>query len=231
MARIQELGLTTEQVGQALDYTSMPDQMGSFTPPPQPGAYRFRLPKDLTSIWEVFDHLKGNPPGKRLRAKFDDSHPLTIIQSPGGTRDGEPFQTSLSNAERRRGKKDDATAPFISDMDYINRDVWGLTSKPAGGNAGYATEFMKHGDGEFSADVEWNWFCNDKKPIYADNGQGALTEVPNQMGCGTSFYQKDIEKVSADPANPESPKEFPLRITCTCGANVRAFANLTRYRP
>lgn len=230
MAKLNELGLTNEQVGQALDYGTMPDQMGSFTPPPQPGSYRFKLPVDLTSIWEVFDHTKGNPPGKRVRAKFDDAHPLTIIQSPNGDRNGEPFQTSLSNAERKRGKKEDAAAPWISDMDYFNRDVWGITSKPAGGNSGYATEFMKHGGGEFGADVEWNWFCNPKKAIYVDNGQGGLQEVPAQMGCETSYYQKDVPKQLADPNNPESAQEFPLRITCQCGANIRAFANLVRFR-
>jgi hypothetical protein len=230
MAKLQELGLTNEQVGQALDYNSMPDQMGSFTPPPQPGSYRFKLPNDLTGIWEVFDHTGGNPPGKRIRAKFDDAHPLTIIQSPNATRNGEPFQTSLSNAERRRGKKDDPAAPWISDMDYFNRDVWSLTSKPSGGNVGYANEFMKHANGEFGADVEWNWFCNPKKNIYADNGQGATQEVAGQAGCGTSYYQKDVPKVAQDPNDPNSPQEFPLRITCQCGANIRAFANITRFR-
>ncbi len=235
MPKISDLGLTTEQVGEALDYSTMQDQFGGFTPPPQPGSYRFRLPKDLTSIWEVFDHAKGNPPGKRIRAQFDDAHPLTIIQSPGGVEDGNPFSTSITNAERKRGKSDDPNAQFISDMDYLNRDVFGLTAKPVGGNRGYADEFAKHANAEFGADVEWNWFCNPKKDIYTDNGQGGLSEVPGTKGCGTSYYQKDIKDggmmVPSDPENPNSPKVFPLRIECSCGANVRAFANLVRFRP
>lgn len=230
MPKLSDLGLTNEQVGEALKYDEMPDQMGSFPDPPQPGVYRFKFPDRLDNIWESFDHENGNPPGKRIRAKFDDSSPLTIIQSPLGLLNGTPFNTSITNAERKRGRKDDASAPFISDMDYINRDVWGLKSKPVGGNVGYAQEFMKHAGGEMTATVTWNWFCNPKKNIYVDNGQGAMTEM-EQKGCKTSYYQKDVDKVHANPEDPTSPMVFPVRITCQCGANVRAFANLEQFKP
>lgn len=230
MPKLSDLGLTNEQVGQAIDYGQIPDQLGTFAPPPQPGEYRFRLPPRLDDLWEVFDHTGGNPPGKRIRAKFDDAHPLLVIQSPANEHNGEPFQTSLSNAERKRGKKDDTAAPFVSDMDYMFRDVFGLPTKPAGGNPGYAAEFQKHANAEFSVEVTWNWFCNPKKDIYADNGQGGLTEVTGQKGCGATYYQRDVEKVPSNPEDPNSAKVFPFRITCTCGANVRAFANLQNFR-
>lgn len=234
MAKISDLGLTTEQVGQALDYASMPDQMGSFAPPPQPGAFRLRFPTKLDDAFEVFDLTTGPKPGKRIRVKFDANHPLTIIQSPGGKYDGEPFETSLSNAERKRGKKDDQDAPWISDLDYFNRDVWDLPGKPPNGNRGYAEEVIKHAGTEFGATISWNWFCNPKKAIYADNGQGGLTEVAGQMGCGTSYYMKDIKDSGwmqpANPEDPSGPKVFPLRIQCQCGGNIRAFANLEQFR-
>lgn len=234
MPKLSDLGLTTEQVGEPLDYATMPDQMGSFPDPPYPGAYRFKLPARLDDLWEVFDHTKGTPPGKRIRARFDENHPLAIVQSPGGKFDGDPFQTSISNAERKRGRRDDPAASNISDMDYINRDVWGLTTKPVGGNPGYAQEFIKHAGTEFSADIEWNWFCNPNKHIYADNGQGAYAEIEGQKGCGASYYQKDIRDnsmlISSVPDDPNSPKVYPLRITCACGANIRAFPNLVRFR-
>jgi hypothetical protein len=229
MPKLSDLGLTNEQVGQALDYDTMPDQMGGFTEPPQPGMYRFRFPARMDDIWEVFEHANGNPPGKRIRAKFDDTHPLTIIQSPGETKNGEPFTTNITNAERRRGKKDDAAAPFISDMDYINRDVWGLKSKPAGGNVGYAQEAQKHASTEMTATVTWNWYCNPKRNIYVDNGQGGYMEV-QQPGCDTSYYQKDVDKVLSNPEDPKSPQIYPFRITCKCGAVVRAFANLEQFK-
>lgn len=234
MPKLSDLGLTTEQVGEALDYATMPDQMGLFQPPPYPGSYRFTFPARLDDIWEVFDHLSGTPPGKRIRAKFDDAHPLTIVQSPGGAADGTPFLTSISNAERKRGRRDDASAPAISDMDYLNRDVWGLATKPVGGNPGYAREFSKHANSEFGGDIEWSWFCNPKRNIFTDNGAGGLSEVEGQKGCGNSWYQKDIKEggllILSNPEDPASARVYPLRITCPCGGNVRAFANLVRFR-
>ena len=229
MPKLAELGLSNEQVGQALDYANMPDQLGGFSEPPQPGTYRFKFPPRMDDLWETFDHVNGQPPGKRIRARFDETHPMTIIQSPGGQLNGEPFQTSITNAERRRGKRDDPTAPYISDMDYINRDVFGLQTKPTGGNVGYAQEFMKHAGTELTATITWNWFCNPKKNIYADNGQGGVQEI-QQAGCGASFYQKDIEKIPSNPADANSPKVYPYRLTCTCGASIRAFANLEQFK-
>lgn len=229
MAKLQELGLTNEGVGQALDYNEMPDQIGQYAETPQPGTYRFKFPARMDEIWEVFDHTKGNPPGKRVRAKFDDAHPLLIVQSPGGHYDGEPFQTTITNAERQRGKRDDPNRPWISDMDYFNRDVFGLPGKPQG-NAGYANEFMKHASEEFTADLTWSWSCNPERNIFADNGQGGLQEM-DQKGCGTRYYEKDVDKVPSDPGDPNSPKVYPRRITCgNCGANLRSFPGLSNFR-
>lgn len=232
MAKLSDLGLTNEGVGEALDYATMPDQLGTFAPPPQPATFRFKFPNRMDDLWETFDHPTGKPPGKRLRAKFDDSHPLVIVQSADPAHLNEPFLTSLTNAERKRkrGKREDATAPFISDLDYIFRDVFGLPGKPAGGNVGYAQELLKHPGEEFTADLTWSWYCNEKKTIYVDNGQGGLQEVPNQMGCGTGYYQRDVQKVLSDPQDPKSALIYPLRITCSCGGNVRAFANLQNFR-
>lgn len=236
MAKLQELGLGTEIIGEAVDMAALGEQRGEYRPLPQPGTYRFRFPARMDDIWEGFDHTKGNPPGKRIRAVFDDHAPLTIIQSPGKVHDGEPFTTRLTNAERQRGKKGDPNAPWVSDMDYIFRDVFGVKTKPTQ-NAAYAQELQKHVSQEFTASLTWNWFCNPNKNIWTASGevnpttgQAQLMEV-EQAGCGTSFYMKDVEKVPSNPEDPSSPPVYPERITCTCGANVRAFANLENFRP
>lgn len=235
MPKLSDLGLTNEQIGQALDYPTMPDQFGAFPDPPYPGTYRFRFPARVDDIWETFDHTQGTPPGKRIRARFDENRPLVIIQSPDGTKDGEPFQTGISNAERKRGRKEDPTVPMISDMDYFFRDVFGLAQQPQRTNVAFAQAFMAAAPNvEFTADIEWNWFCNPKKDIYVDNGQGGYQAVEQQKGCGASYYQKDIKDAGmmqpSTPADPNSAKVYPLRITCACGANIRAFPNLTRFR-
>lgn len=232
LAKLNELGLTNEAVGDtALDYASMPDQMGTFTDPPQPGTYVFRLPQDLSAVWESFDFTTASgKQEKRIAAKFDDTHPLIIVSGGDGSHNGEPFQTRISNAERRRGKKEDPTAPFISDMDYVNRDVFGLQKKPGNGsNVAYAQEFSKHGGTEFAADLTWSWFCNDQKDIYVDNGAGGYNKIEGQKGCGQRYYQRDIQKVQ----NEAGQQVFPLRITCgnpECSANIRAFAGLGNFR-
>jgi len=227
--KLSDLGLTNERVGEPIDYNTIPDQMGSFPDPPQPGSFRFELPKDLSSIWEVFQYDTCKNPGKRLRAKFDDSFPLTIVQSPLKRYDGLPFTTGISNAERKRGKKDATDAPEVSDMDYILRDAFGLETKPIT-NVAYAQELQKHAGAQFGADLELSWKCNENRNIRVDNGAGATTEVPNQKGCNTAYYQKDVPKVLSNPEDPASEQIFPIRITCQCGAQLRAFANLTRYR-
>lgn len=233
MARLNDLGLGQEQVGQQLDYANMPDQFGTIQDPLYPGTYLFEFPKRVDDLWEKFDHTKGNPPGPRIRAKFDDSHPLLIIQSPGGTRDGEPHTCSISNAEFKRGKAEDAAAPWISDMDYINRDVFGVPTKPTG-NKGYADLFQAKAvvngvPQRFLADVTWSWTCSNQRNIYVANGQGGMQEM-QQLGCGTTYRQRDVPKVPADPNNPQSQLVYPMRITCQCGASLRAFANLGNYR-
>ena len=70
MPKFSDLGLTNERVGEDIDYATIPDQLGSFPDPPQPGSYRFQLPNDLSAIWEPLDHTKCKNPGKRLRATF-----------------------------------------------------------------------------------------------------------------------------------------------------------------
>lgn len=229
MPKLNELGLGNERVGDQIDYATIPEQMGSFQEPPQPGSFRFKIPAKIDDIWETFDVANVKNPGKRLAAVFDEGHPLTIIQSPGGKYDGLPFTTRITNAERKRGKKDDTTAPEVSDMDYLFRDAFGITAKPAT-NVAYAQEFTKHAGAEFGADVEWSWRCRPDQDIRVDNGQGGTSTVEGQKGCGTRYYQKDVEKVLSNPDDPNSAQVFPLRITCQCGAQLRAFPNLARYR-
>lgn len=244
MPKLSDLGLTQERVGDDVDYATMPDQLVTFQDPPQPGVFRFRLPPKLDDIWETFDATKVRHPGKRLAAVHDSSRPLTIIQSAGGKYDGLPFETRITNAERKRGKKDDQSAPEVSDMDYLFRDAFGIEQKPQT-NVQYAQEYIKHAGQEFGADLEWNWGCRDDRNIRVDDGTGRTTEVPNQKGCGTRYYQSHVEKVKLNPdslpeldpqtgaRNPEYdrlPEVFPVRIQCQCGAMLRAFANMTRFR-
>jgi hypothetical protein len=229
MPKLNELGLGNEAVGAVLDYDTVPEQMQAFAEPPQPGAYRFRLPTAIDS-WDTMDHANCSNPGKRLAVIFDRNHPLTIIQSPGKVRDGEPFECRINNAERRRGKRDDPAAPEVSDMDYLFRDAFDHKGQPPGRTLkAYAQQLLTHAGQEFGADIEWSWNCNSQRNIRVDNGAGGYEEV-EQKGCGARYYQADVPKVLSNPADPTSSVVFPLRHLCACGASLRAFPNLTRYR-
>src|SRR5688572_10370426 len=150
---LQELAgtLRNEQLptaGQELDDLPI---FGSFQPPPAPGPYRFRLPKDLANIWDVFDAPDKNP-SQRVRAVFDRDHPLLIVQSPGGKANNEPFETRITNSERGRGKD---KAVVASDMDYLLR-ACGVKTKPTT-NGAYMQALSQQGGKEFGADLRYSW--------------------------------------------------------------------------
>lgn len=213
---LQDLGLQQEQLPTAGEGLADLPEFGRFSPPPQPGAFRFKLPGDLSTIWDVFDTPDKKPP-QRVRAVFDREHPLLIIQSPGNKYNGEPFETRISNSERARGKDKSIVA---SDMDYLLRALK-VTQKPAT-NADYVRAVQQCANREFGADLRYSWKCSQDRNIRVRDAQGAIQEVENQKGCGTAYYQEDVPK-AADGT-------VPYEITCQCGALIRAFANLDNLR-
>lgn len=210
---------TTAQ-SEEVDFNNLPAQMGSFPDPPQPGPFRFELPKSLSvANFEERDD-KEDPKKKWLGVHFDSNAPLLIVQSSRGTYNGDPFQTRISNQPRKRGKGDDA--PRVSDMSYLAAAL-GAEARPANNRAWVEWLISQAQAGkQFAADIEFSYQCRADKPIYADDGNGTVQEVPNQMGCGMRYYQKDAPKAEDG--------SFALRITCQCGASLRANANLVRFR-
>ncbi len=222
MPRLEDLKLVPDAVGADISYDQIPDQFSQHraAAPPDPGIYRFQLPTDMSEIWDTFDAQNG----QRLSAIFDDAHPLLIIQAPDGKLNGHPFTTRINNAERARGKE----KIDVSDMDYLLRAL-GVKTKPST-NAAYANALQQYQGKTFQADVEWNWNCQPNRPIYIDNGQGGSVEHPEkQPGCGARYYQGGAKGVQKGPDG-----KYPLRITCAtegCHGIIRAFANLTAFKP
>lgn len=211
---LQDLGLKDEAMP-AQSFDDLPE-FGGFTPPPQPGPYRFQLPGNLSKVWEVYDWADK---GQRLRMLLDKDAPLLIVQSPGGRSNNDTFQTRISNQERKRGKD----GPEASDMDYLLKAL-GEKARPKN-NREYVAAITKNAGKEFGADIEYSYVCNDKKNIwvYESEAENAkLIEVENKPGCGKKYYQKDVTK-SEDGT-------FPHQIECTCGGMVRCFANVSNFR-
>jgi hypothetical protein len=216
---LQDLGLRDEALptaGQAL--ADLPE-FGSFREPPQPGAYRFKLPTDMSSIWDVYD-TPNKQGGQRIRAVFDKDHPLFILQSPGGRANNEPFETRISNEERPRGKDKSIIA---SDMDYVLRALK-VATKPAN-NRGYIDALKTQGGKEFGADIRYSWRCSTDRDIRVRDKDNNIVPVDGRKGCGTAYYQEDLPSGGKDAAG-----NVPTQIQCQCGAVLRCFANLDNIR-
>jgi hypothetical protein len=223
--------LDSKPFNDGVDVANLPAQMGAFDPPPQPGPFRFRLPKTLSmSNFNIIEESKTEGQGQRLNVQFNDAAPLLVVQAHAleAERVGTPFKTLISNFARKRGKRDDPNAPKAADWDYLNVAL-GRTIRPVG-NRGYAEAILADAaaEKEFTADAELSWNCNENRTGRWADGQGGTQELETapgvkKMGCGERYYQNDLEKVNG---------KFPVTITCAkCQAQVRAFANLVRFRP
>lgn len=211
---LEDLGLKDEALPTAgQDLGDLPE-FGTFEPPPQPGPFRFKLPMDLSAVYDVFDAPNL---GQRVRVVFDREHPLLIVQSLGGKYNGQPFQTRISNAERARGKDKSVVA---SDWDYLLRAL-GVKQKPAN-NRAYIAALQTNGGKEFGADLRYSWRCSTDRDIRVKDQNGATQVVEGTKGCGEAYYQEDVPK-AADGS-------VPYEITCQCGALLRAFANMDNIR-
>lgn len=218
---LDDLGLRDEALPEQ-DLTDLPE-FGGYTPPPQPGSYGFRLPpRDLLrKAFDAFDTTIDGRAVQRIKVIFDDDAPLVITRSAQWPdRLNTPFTTRLSNAERKRGKKD-GDGPVVSDLDYL-QSALGFTTRAKTNKETVERLISKAGE-EFDADITYSWKCDDNRPMYYMDAQGARQQHPTSKGCGQKYYQKDVAK-AADGTTP-------LEITCSsCGALVRAFANLDRIR-
>ena len=214
-----ELNLGSEAI-EGVTSDALPEQFGSRPDPPQPGPYRFRLPEDLSAIYETIERTVRDKVVTRIEAQFDEQHPLTIVQSPKGAHNDEPFETRINNAERKRDK----AGTMASDADYLLARSFNIALPKVRNNQWYLDEIKKLSSQEFAADIEYTWNCSKKRNVRVDDGEGNVQEIEGRLGCGQSYYQSDV---------PTEEGVTPVRITCSnpeCGANLRAWPQLTRFR-
>ena len=213
-------------------WDDVPEQMGSRREMYQPGPYRFKLPP-LAVLKEAIEEITakiGDKEGQtRIAAIFRDQAALTVIQSPRGERNGETFSTRITNAERRRGKKDDPKAPWASDMDYLLQKL-GWPKRPQT-NQEYTDALLACAEKEFAADIELGASCNDKKHIRVRyEGEDQLVTLDGQegreeqFGCGTRYYQG-----KGDLPKDETGK-YERSMECQCGAVLYMNENLVNFR-
>ncbi len=69
-----------------------------------------------------------------------------------------------------------------------------------------------------------HFFMQQANGILLMDGQEGRQE---QKGCDTRYYQKDVDKV---PNADGTAMVFPTIITCQCGARLRAYGQIARFR-
>jgi hypothetical protein len=219
--RLDELNLGSEEI-EGVTQEDLPEQFGARPDPPQPGAYRFRLPEDMATIYDTFEPTINDQQVTRVSAIFDEACPLLIVQSPKGEHNEEPFEARISNAERKRDK----AGTMASDMDYLLAKAFDVKLPGKRSNQWYVQRMQELASKEFSADIEFQWFCNPKRDLRVADGNGGVAIAEGRTGCGARYYQNDVPQ--------EDDGTTPVRIECSnpeCGGQIRAFPQLTRYRP
>lgn len=221
---LAELGLKEEQLPTA-DLSEIPE-LGSYTPPPQPGRYRFRLPANMTQVFDTIDATVNGVQVQRIKVIFDQEKPLMIVQTPAHRTEylNTPFTTQISGRERPRGKE----KIEVSDLAYLLKAL-GIVKAPT--NQSIVQQLMTKGGAEFNADITYSFGCREDKEIYVRDPNDPNKTVKcdgtvyqTKMGCGKRYYQdRDVKK--------DEHGNYPLEFQCTnpeCGAILRGFANLDR---
>ena len=108
-----------------------------------------------------------------------------------------------------------------------------------GANKAYADILRSLSGKEFTADLGYSWTCSASRVIYElakdaagkpDPSQPPVKSPSGQVGCGKQYYQADRTKKPEQQIARQANGEYPYEISCTCGAVIRAFANLDNLR-
>lgn len=226
MPSLQDLNIVEEDNVPDIDPEQLAGQIGSFIRPPQPGkTYRFKLPGDMSDIWETQDTKNG----QRIKAVFKDDKALFIETL------NEPCTyVSLSSEEQERGKD----KKLAADLAYLLTAL-GETKIPGFSNSkGYVQALSKHSAESFMADVSWSVACSSKKDIWVeDTPGGRVVKKEGTKGCGRVYTSDDPYdsktatggKTLAIPQYEDGARAD--RFGCECGAQLRmSFIRLKNFR-
>ena len=204
------------------DFNNMAEQRGTQQPMLQPGVYVFQLPDPIVD--SQFEQFQVPDQGPTLRANFRDDKALKNLTN------GDTFGTQLNNMTVTRGKKGEEKTG--DDLAYLIKAVGG-TLPPKAGNKTYRDELKKHGGKKFKSDVVISARCNPKSEVYKE-GQ----KIAGRLGCGQKFDMRAYSIKSGANAGKQvlaiqrdQAGVWAEGVECPCGAEVRAFANLTNFRP
>jgi hypothetical protein len=219
MPTLEEVGLGNEN-SDSTNWDEMGEQIQGFKPLLPPGEYEFNLPLSLKDCWsDAFDTKQG----KRAALMVD----LVVTNARDQKRVGDVRRMRINGAERNRAKKGDPER-LVSDLAFFYRDALQGKTKPKGFTALAKAVGNEGGGKRFVATVEWSAFCNKKTVRYIMNAEErAVKDTEGELGCGANYYMEGGSG-KAIPKNEDG--SFHERFECTCGAALRCFDGLTRFK-
>ena len=234
--------------------TDMP-QMGGQFKLLMPAQDEFRLPANLAQLFTVAPYEDTNPRSAtkgqqvdRLVLKFDRSNPLVIVSGP---RMGDVLTKTLTSNPRARGKKDNPSTMWVSDLVLLLDTSLNDKSRPGGAPAQQANQalmqaLVKYAGKTVRLDHGLQGSCNPNnvvRLVYQDPADAAKVVVaedpPGRKGCGARYYTNAFK--NPNPATLDDL--YDSEINCTgkiaqpdgttveCGAVVRAFPEIERFLP
>lgn len=225
----------------------LPAQAGGGYETLMPGVRSFMLPGNLAQLWdtvEVLDSRKGSKTEgqkvKRLRLKLDKNNPLVVVDGP---EKGETMTWTVTSNPRPRGKADDPSTVWVSDLAYLLEIGLGDKSRPTTAE-GLKQQISKYAGRTIRLETGLSAHCRADKVRYilqsvqTANGveERSVQDPTGQKGCGDDSQQRADGKgkkgryYTKDFKDPESG-EYLDTIECDCGAVLRGFANVERILP
>lgn len=221
MANLNDLPLNEDKIPDVV----VEDQpvFGTYTPPPQPGTYVFRLPPPA-AIFNCFEVDETEDQGQRLRASLREEAALLNETL------GEPYGTNISNRVRYMKGKEEGDRVAVSDMAMLLNAVKSYPENST--NTAYGHALVAAGGKRFKADHTLTANCNPKRDIYR-----AGSQIKGTKGCGWKYAVEPYQdgqgrQVRAIPKDANSL--VSLRFACLnpkCTAELRAWGQLRGIRP
>jgi hypothetical protein len=257
MSKLEQLQV--DNAAPQVSFESLPDEGMGLIDPPYPGAYTFQLPGefDWDNLLANIKDAEGKvvqEKAPRIKTIFDVAHPLTIAAATPENEEyiGKAVNYQISNAEFTYGKD----KVYTSEMGWLLKNGLGVTLPDGSGNLAYAQELEKKAGAKFGGDIEWGSYCNPDKPRYILDEATGGTRQDTKTGCGRRYAQEAWKDTGAIPRHPNLPEaqllqmensgdqaqitqaielrekagKFTVEFRCTCGAMVRCFPRIRRYR-
>jgi hypothetical protein len=225
MPNPNDLNLVAEEEAPDIESDEMPRQYSpGFTKPPQPlKTYQFRLPADISSVYDTFDTERG----QRIKAQFRSDKALANVTT------GESLDYTVTTQEREYGKAGEKK--LGSEMAFLLTALGEKTIPAFSNSRKLMAALSSHGGGLFKADVDWEATCQKDRDIYTfDATQGKSVKAEGKKGCGRKWATRSYTAPKAtDGKSHLIPKDNGLWVDnfeCVCGAMIRVFVRLVNYR-